>query len=102
MDTQKQRELQEKSSEIREIGTIEEAQQFIEEMREKKENLTDEEKEEARKKAYQHFNNIMKEMNEIWESLPRRRKRKIMNPRMKYSNQAIKRIKAAERRRAGR
>lgn len=92
---------QEETKHTREISTVDEAIRFVEEMREKKANLTDEEKEEARKRAYQHFNNIMKEMNRIWESLPRRRKRKIMNPRMKYSNQVIKRIKAAERRRTG-
>lgn len=92
---------QEETKPTREISTVGEAIRFVEEMREKKANLTDEEKEEARKRAYQHFNNIMKEMNRIWESLPRRRKRKIMNPRMKYSNQVIKRIKAAERRRTG-
>lgn len=92
---------QEETKPTREISTVDEAIRFVEEMREKKANLTDEEKEEARKRAYQHFNNIMKEMNRIWESLPRRRKRKIMNPKMKYSVQAVKRIKAAERRRTG-
>lgn len=92
---------QEETKPTREISTVDEAIRFVEEMKEKKANLTDEEKEEARKRAYQHFNNIMKEMNRIWESLPRRRKRKIMNPKMKYSVQAVKRIKAAERRRTG-
>lgn len=73
------------------IETEEQAAALVKELNEPT-KLTKEQKLEKVKE----YNALMDKMDEIWKSLPRKRKRKIMNKKMKYSARVMSRLKQTQ------
>lgn len=84
---QEQEELLGKALSTRVIETEEEAREYLEDI---KKPQTKEDKLEMIKK----HNEIVGEMTKIWNSLPRKRKRKMTDPRFKKSNEIRRRLRS--------
>jgi len=49
---------------------------------------------ERKLEATKEYNQLMKQINDIWSNMSRKQKRKIMAPKMKYTQRVIRRLKA--------